>query len=246
MDTAYALRDAAVQREREELVLGASTSLFTPMLLEPVLPYDGVADLSAAAATAGLQSDVLSAVGSALFGPAAVKAGRVSLRAHQVSALRAHFSAEGARNVVVTSGTGSGKTEAFLLPLLTRIAQDAQRSPGLPVPHEWWSVAEQNSSWATVRRATKRIPAVRGLILYPTNALVEDQMSRLRRAVRRLRADAGYDLWFGRYTGATPGSGAVPSRGSRPPAGLVGGCRPPVCSADVHGAERAGRRRRAC
>ena len=51
---------------------------------------------------------------------------------------------------------------------------------------------------------------MRSVILYPTNALVEDQMSRLRSAVRRLR-EGGLDLWFGRYTGATPGAGGLPT-----------------------------------
>ena len=50
------------------------------------------------------------------------------------------------------------------------------------------------------------------MILYPTNALVEDQVARLRRAVRGLRGqESPIDLWFGRYTGATPGSGSVPT-----------------------------------
>ena len=48
------------------------------------------------------------------------------------------------------------------------------------------------------------------MILYPTNALVEDQLVRLRRAVRRLEAvEPRARLWFGRYTGATLGSSAT-------------------------------------
>ncbi len=210
LDTAYALRDARIQSERSELVLGQDSSLFTPLLLEPVVPYDGVADLEGAARTAGVDSAILRAVGSALFGPDLVDRGAVSLRGHQVAALRAHFSSDLAHNVVVTSGTGSGKTESFLLPLLARIATDAMTVTGLPTPHEWWSIKNQKTPWATVRQGSRRTAAVRALILYPTNALVEDQMSRLRRAVRRLRADAHLDVWFGRYTGITPGSGDVP------------------------------------
>ena len=59
-----------------------------------------------------------------------------------------------------------------------------------------------------------RLPAVRALVLYPLNALAEDQMARLRLAldgdpVRAwLSANRpGNRFWFGRYTGWTPISG---------------------------------------
>lgn len=216
LDTAYALRDVNIQSERRQLVLGGDSSLFTPLLLEPVVPYDGVADLATAALAAGIDADLLGQVGTALFDLDPGAAASVSLRAHQTTALRSHFAENGAHNVVITSGTGSGKTESFLLPILARIGADARKQPGIPTAYEWWSVQQQNAPWETVRRDTRRTPAVRSLVLYPTNALVEDQMSRLRRAVRRLRASAGMDIWFGRYTGVTPGNGDVPrGRGDR-------------------------------
>jgi superfamily II DNA/RNA helicase len=72
------------------------------------------------------------------------------------------------RNLVVASGTGSGKTECFLLPLL----DDAIRNPG---------------------------PGVRAIIIYPLNALANDQLDRLRRLLRAVP-----EITFGRYTGDTP------------------------------------------
>ena len=58
---------------------------------------------------------------------------------------------------------------------------------------------------------------MRAMILYPMNALVEDQIARLRRTLRRLRAAGGPELWFGRYTSATPGgSGSMPDTASDP------------------------------
>ena len=42
------------------------------------------------------------------------------------------------------------------------------------------------------------------------NALVEDQIARLRRVLRRMQAQGGPALWFGRYTGATLGGGGMP------------------------------------
>ncbi|WBB99736.1 DEAD/DEAH box helicase [Solwaraspora sp. WMMA2080] len=76
------------------------------------------------------------------------------------------------RNVVVATGTGSGKTESFLLPILDRLM--AQRAAGTLGP------------------------GVRALLLYPMNALANDQMKRL----RTLLAGAP-DITFGRYTGET-------------------------------------------
>lgn len=76
------------------------------------------------------------------------------------------------RNVVVATGTGSGKTESFLLPVLSRLADE--------------SVAGTLG------------PGVRALLLYPMNALANDQMKRL----RRLLADVP-EVTFGRYTGET-------------------------------------------
>lgn len=89
------------------------------------------------------------------------------------------------RNTVIATGTGSGKTEAFLLPLLRQIL--------------------------TEPRDIRRHAGVRAILLYPMNALVEDQMARLRRLLFwiNLRAfDGSHDLQrpvtFGRYTGQTP------------------------------------------
>jgi DEAD/DEAH box helicase domain-containing protein len=48
------------------------------------------------------------------------------------------------------------------------------------------------------------------MILYPTNALVEDQISRLRRALIRASARGVRQLYFGRYTGATLGRRRAP------------------------------------
>ncbi|MEV1111262.1 DEAD/DEAH box helicase [Micromonospora sp. NPDC049751] len=88
---------------------------------------------------------------------------------HQERAIR---KAATGRNLVVATGTGSGKTESFLLPILNRIM--AERSAGTLGP------------------------GVRALLLYPMNALANDQMKRL----RDLLAEAP-DVTFGRYTGET-------------------------------------------
>ncbi|MBL8684848.1 MAG: DEAD/DEAH box helicase [Myxococcales bacterium] len=105
---------------------------------------------------------------------------------HQGQSLSALIGAE-QRHVVVFTGTGSGKTECFTIPTLLRLYREAVTKP---------------SSFKT--------RAVRALVLYPMNALVNDQLSRVRRlygsdAVARLfKEAAGRPLTFGQYTGRTP------------------------------------------
>ena len=88
-------------------------------------------------------------------------------------------------DLVVTTGTGSGKTETFLLPILGRMAAEA------------------------LNRQSFSTRAVRGLLLYPMNALVNDQLGRLRvlfgdNSVTRWFTDHGRrPMKFARYTGRT-------------------------------------------
>ena len=102
---------------------------------------------------------------------------------HQADALEIIARAEG-RSLLATTGTGSGKTETFLLPILAKLATEASAKP------------EQF-----------RERAVRAIILYPMNALVNDQLGRLRTLfgsvpVREwFTARAGRPAKFARYTG---------------------------------------------
>ena len=125
------------------------------------------------------------------------------------------------KHCVVVTGTGSGKTESFLLPVFASVAREALRpsggwtavAPTPELPSEWTS-APLWSFGRAAARGERRKPAVRALLLYPMNALVEDQMSRLRRALDSDDAHAALDRhWganrvrFGRYNGSTPVSG---------------------------------------
>jgi len=125
------------------------------------------------------------------------------------------------KHCVVVTGTGSGKTEAFLLPVLASIIREAT-SPATPWPSvatsaqiEW---TESNPPrWDQLRhhaRGEARTPAVRALLLYPMNALVEDQVSRLRSALDTDSVHHAMDsslgrnrIRFGRFNGSTPVSG---------------------------------------
>lgn len=205
-DTQYWLRDKQMLDERRSL-LERDGYIFTDLLLEPVLPYDSTEFLADVATEIKVSPIALEHVGRALFGAFTKEDDPVLLRSHQAVALRHGLGPESdGRNVVVTSGTGSGKTESFLLPVLARIAVEAEGWPSDGPLHRWWEMDPTASRWRGVRSDQRRTPAVRALVLYPTNALVEDQVSRLRRAVRALHARGVQQLWFGRYTSATIGS----------------------------------------
>lgn len=206
-DTAFWLNDDAVMAERRE-ILAKPGALIGQVMIEPVMPYLNTAKLDEVAAESGLPASIARRVATALF--AGAQSEQISLREHQANSIRHHFlpGTSTERNVVVTSGTGSGKTESFLLPLLLRLVRESSSWRPQTQSAPWWKSA--NATWSPIRSSEDRSPGVRSLILYPTNALVEDQMTRLRRAVRKLRDDDPlHPIWFGRYTGNTTGSGAV-------------------------------------
>lgn len=136
---------------------------------------------------------------------------RFSLYAHQEASLRSAWAADGTpRHLIIATGTGSGKTECFYLPILADILREAQ-SEWRPTAVDPRPGSYENRQWVGPRTGERRPAAVRALIMYPMNALVNDQLRRLRRILsdersltwqrNRLR---GNRIWFGRYTGQTP------------------------------------------
>jgi ATP-dependent helicase YprA (DUF1998 family) len=103
---------------------------------------------------------------------------------HQAQALE--WASRDGSSLAVTTGTGSGKTESFLLPMVANLAAEAAHRP---------------ESFAA--------PAVRAMILYPMNALVNDQLGRLRlllgdpRVTKQFIKWAGRPARFARYTSRT-------------------------------------------
>lgn len=94
---------------------------------------------------------------------------RRPLYVHQAEAVRA---AARGRNVTIATGTGSGKTESFLIPILDHLIRE--------------------------KEAGTLNPGVRALLIYPMNALANDQLARLRQLL-----DSYPDITFGRFTGDT-------------------------------------------
>lgn len=215
--TNYRLRSPGLAADRDEL-LAAPGQVFQQPLVEPVVPYPAADDLLETATAAGYSESVARTVGDALFRQYSQPGVPVGIRRHQATSILTNKGAgePGKRNVVVTSGTGSGKTEAILLPVLLRLVEESEAWTKPGAVNKWWT----GETFSRMRKNETRKAAVRAMILYPTNALVEDQLTRLRLAFRRIsehRPEAR--LWFGRYTGATPGTNVLPTPSAK--AGVV-------------------------
>lgn len=209
-DSAFWLRDDYLMQERRAL-LDEQGLTAQEILLEAVLAYPSEVPVSQACSDAGLPPEVADHLGRVVFGK------NFDLRKHQAQSLKTSLAPNttAKRNVVVTSGTGSGKTESFLVPIIARLLEERLGGAGTGGLYKWWN--ENWSSAASWQGCRSQIengpePALRALLLYPTNALVEDQVSRLRSAATRARDIHGSPLfYFGRYTGATPGGTFDPS-----------------------------------
>lgn len=90
---------------------------------------------------------------------------------HQESAFR---SIKAQKTTLVSTGTGSGKTETFLFPIISRCLE--MRDRGEPA-------------------------GITAVLIYPMNALAEDQLGRIRGLL------AGTGITFGMYVGKTPEAG---------------------------------------
>ena len=158
------------------------------------------------------------------FAKKGILRGDFPLYAHQETMLKNALSGQ---NCIITSGTGSGKTEAFLLPLFAQIMKEAVNwSQSNYRSTEWWKNGLNATQTfddegkltedALQRSGEKREAAVRAMVIYPMNALVEDQMTRLRVALDSDKVLKFFDeelngnrIFFGRYNGSTPIAGKV-------------------------------------
>lgn len=239
--TAFGTRYESIEREREELLRTDQVASREPWI-EPLPAYENVEiENNEKLRISTLRpSDLpgMNAEAQQLFKEFINKgliSGDYPIYRHQAEMLRKALSG---KNCVITSGTGSGKTESFLLPMLADIIAEAERewrSPNRYKENAWWKAKDGNpidkkdlfvfpdnikgapgflAPEAMQRPNEQRDAAVRALIIYPMNALVEDQMTRLRDAldndeVQKWMTERlnGNRIFFGRYNGATPTSG---------------------------------------
>lgn len=209
-DTPFSVDDRSVMEERRNLLDRDNGAWRDPLIeLRPQYASRGVS-IAESFAEAGAHPD------AADFARFTLPDGVTSLYQHQHDALVA--ACEG-KDFVVTAGTGSGKTESFLLPVLADLVAESAHWQGTrAVQREWW---QGDGDHVPSRQNEHGHPAaMRVLILYPTNALADDQLVRLRKTLDSREAHAwldrkrnGHRFYFGRYTGATPVSG---SRDSEP------------------------------
>ncbi|MBV6425077.1 MAG: hypothetical protein NAOJABEB_02891 [Steroidobacteraceae bacterium] len=229
LDSPFDLRYPDLVAERRAL-LDADGRLYRRPLIEPIPAYQlcGQTFSQAAQALLGpvwpqpVVTDLSAFVSQGLFPPALPNGQPRELYTHQRTVFEE--SVVNGHDVVVTTGTGSGKTECFLLPIAAELARESMTwpAPGLrPAQWDWWnhwSMQGSRRRWAPrvpQRAHENRTPAIRALILYPLNALVEDQLARLRDAFDGAGARAWLQahraanrIYFGRYTGRTPVSGS--------------------------------------
>lgn len=88
---------------------------------------------------------------------------------HQEIALR---KSNQGRNMIITTGTGSGKTECFIIPIINHLLREAE--------------------------AGTLTSGVRAILIYPMNALANDQMKRLRKLLKNYP-----EITFGVYNSST-------------------------------------------
>lgn len=164
LKTIYPFQDTHL-REQFWKGLGVERQLVNGPLLEASPPYATGATIRQLVADGGLASGFVKLCEST----AALPLDR-PLYVHQERAIN-NVVGDG-RNLVVATGTGSGKTESFLIPILDHLLrEEADGALG---------------------------PGVRALLLYPMNALANDQLGRLRDLLRGYPA-----ITYGRYTGET-------------------------------------------
>lgn len=186
IEATYHIGNPLMVRQRRDL-LDREGGIFRRPFLESTpryqtgSGYSGMTDLPAAAQQAFV---TLSAPGHSgahlLFDPP---------YKHQAAA--AETILRDGRNLMIMTGTGSGKTESFLIPILGKFAVEARDR------------ATQFHDHA----------AVRAMVLYPMNALVNDQLGRLRALFGAPSVVSLFDAWagrparFARYTSRTPYAG---------------------------------------
>ena len=184
LNTGIPLRERYYIDERKKLY-ETDGVIMQPSIIELVNRYDGVQTISECCRENNLSTDIADFLNLGLFKNSE---GEIKLFKHQIKSFIDILKER--KNVVVATGTGSGKTECFMIPVIAGLINESE-------------------SWPEPKY---RRHAIRTLIMYPLNALAEDQMIRLRKSLEDNDVKKWLDknregnrFTFGRYTGRTPG-----------------------------------------
>lgn len=161
LNSLFFLRDRELSRQAEELLNESGKFVKGPFLeiTPPFVKGESISDLINRGVLSKEYCKVLD--DKILYRP---------LYLHQQRSIE-NIVVEG-RNIVVATGTGSGKTECFLIPILDYLMKQKEQG--------------------------QLTSGVRAILIYPMNALANDQLARLRSILK----DYPY-ITFGRYTGET-------------------------------------------
>ena len=235
IDTAFSVDDPDFKRKRKEVYLpdgkDSNNILAQEPYLELIKPYPSsgkeITDLK-------LEDIPKDSNGSNYFSSQEelelfqkfCKAGLVGdfpLYQHQIDMIKNYALG---KNCIITTGTGSGKTESFLLPLFAYLSKQITKwkeIPEVPLDFNWFNNPARTTGNGTAhykaqeqRKKSTRKPSIKAIILYPMNALVDDQMTRLRKALDSKDSEEFYReycynhrVYFGQYNGATPISSEI-------------------------------------
>jgi DEAD/DEAH box helicase domain-containing protein len=128
------------------------------------------------------------------------------------------------KHAIITTGTGSGKTESFMLPLIAYLSKQLRGQEQTYNTNNQYRrldngvyqrrIADKADNFTYLRTGEYRPAAMKAILLFPMNALVEDQLKRIRNAFSTpavldvLDNDfGGSRIFYGKYNGLTPGTG---------------------------------------
>lgn len=215
LETAYKISHPDLNAERAEALRERGIVAQSPFIeATPAFPTDKkLAELERN------RSDILPQ-GLAELVQHGVPVDRFPLYVHQQASLLQAYSDK--PNLMVATGTGSGKTECFLLPILSDILREAISWKEPTAPPQPGRYDGERNVWLHSRRHESRPAALRSIVLYPMNALVNDQLSRLRRILARnmspdwqRRNLNGNVIHFAMYTGMSRPTGSWSQEGRR-------------------------------
>ena len=106
--------------------------------------------------------------------PDSLQGSGIVLHRHQTEAIKA---AKSGKSYVLTTGTGSGKSLAYIIPIVDAVLRENEENNG------------------------QRRPGVKAIIVYPMNALANSQLGELRKFLKHGYPAGGESVSFARYTG---------------------------------------------